>query len=62
MTSLPPLALTIGIFLIGIGLIAAITAELSGGGHFSHLLALAGMVFVLMGVLAEAARSHRSNY
>lgn len=43
MTSLPPLALTIGIFLIGIGLIAGITAELSGGGHFSHLLALAGI-------------------
>ncbi len=62
MRTLRPLAVTIGIFLIGIGLIAAITAELSGGGHIGHLLALAGMVFVLVGVLAEAARPHRSNY
>ena len=61
MSTLPPLALTIGIFLIAIGLIAAIAGSLSGGGHIGHLLALVGMVFALVGVVADGARPHRSN-
>jgi succinate-acetate transporter protein len=61
MSTLPPLALTVGIFLIGIGLIAAIAGSISGGGHVGHLLALVGMVAALAGVVAEGARPHRSN-
>lgn len=60
MSSLPPLALTIGIFLIGIGLISAIAGAFSGGGHIGHLLALIGMVFALAGVLVEGALPHQS--
>jgi hypothetical protein len=61
MSILPPLALTVGIFLIGIGLIAAIAGSISGDGHVGHLLALIGMVAALAGVVAEGARPHRSN-
>ena len=60
MSSLSPLALTIGIFLIVIGLITAFAGSFTGGGHFGHLLALLGMVFALLGVLVEGARPHRS--
>ena len=60
MRTFAPLALTIGIFLIGIGLIAAIAGSISGGGHIGHLLALIGMVIALAGVVAESARPHRS--
>lgn len=60
MSTLSPLALTIGTFLIGIGLITAIAGGLSGGGHIGHLLALIGMVFALAGVLVEGAQPHRS--
>ena len=55
MSALSPLALTMGIFLIVIGLIAAVAGALNGGGHIGHLLALVGMVFALAGVLAEGA-------
>ena len=60
MSTLRPLALTIGIFLIGIGLITAIAGAVNGGGQIGHLLALIGMVIALAGVLAEGARPHRS--
>ena len=61
MSMLSPLALTAGIFLIVIGLVAAVAGGLHGGGHIGHPLALVGMVFALAGVLAEGARPHRSN-
>jgi len=61
MSTLSPVALTIGVFLIVIGLIAAIAGAFNGGGHIGHLLALVGMVFALAGVLAEGARPHRSH-
>ncbi len=61
MSTLSPLALTVGIFLIVIGLITAVAGALTGGGHIGHLLALVGMVSALAGVLAEGARPHRSN-
>ena len=61
MSTLSPLALTIGVFLMVIGLITAFAGGLNGGGHIGHLLALVGMVFALAGVLAEGARPHRSH-
>ncbi len=52
MSNLAPLVLTIGTFLVAIGLTAAIAADLAGShGHFGHLLALAGMVCILGGVV-----------
>jgi hypothetical protein len=56
-----PLALTVGTFLIGIGLTDAIAADLaSAHDHLGHLLALLGMVCVMAGDLVEGARLPRS--
>ena len=61
MSNLAPLALTVGTFLIAIGLTDALAAGVAGShGHLGHLLALAGMVCVLAGVLVGAAHPHRS--
>jgi uncharacterized membrane protein HdeD (DUF308 family) len=61
MSKLAPLALTIGTFLIGIGLTDAIAADLAHRhDHLGQLVALLGMVGILAGVLVQAARPHRS--
>jgi hypothetical protein len=61
MSVLVPMAFTIGVCLIVVGLIAAVAGQFTGADHLGHLLALIGMLATLAGVLAEGARHpHRS--
>jgi hypothetical protein len=64
MPSLPfvPLAYTAGSALLVLGMTQALASGIAGvhdHTHLGHLLALLGMVSVLTGVIAGAARPHR---
>jgi hypothetical protein len=65
MPSLPfvPLAYTAGSALLVLGVTQALATGIAGHDHthLGHLLALLGMVSVLTGVVAGAARPHRPN-
>ena len=65
-----PLVILIGLVLMAAGALLDVVMQLGTashhvhhegfrGAHVGHLIAIAGMVFVLVGVVAHGVRSHR---
>jgi len=64
-----PLMILIGLVLVAAGALLDVVIQLGtsshhgheafGGAHIGHLVAIAGMVLVFVGVVAHGVRSHR---